>query len=120
METILNKTEKLAATIKEYADNRIEYAKISFAEKASGLISNLVTAIFMAFVFSLFLIFGGIALAIGLGNWIENSWLGFLIVASLYLLAGVLVWSARGRFIQVPVMNSLIKQLFKNDDDDEN
>lgn len=117
METILNKIEKLAAAIKKYADNRIEYAEISFAEKASGAISNLVAGIFMAFVFSLFLIFGGIALAIVIGNWLGKPWGGFLIIACLYFIAGVVVWSARSKFIQVWVMNSLIQQFFKKDDE---
>ena len=54
-----------------------------------------------------------------LGQWLNNYWLGFLLVAGLYFLAGLIVWAAKERLIRIPVINAIIRQLFKNDNDEK-
>ncbi len=119
MEKAFARVEELADTIKEYVNTRIESAKLSAAEKSSALIANVLAGIIVAFVFLFFIIFASIALSVGLGEWIGNTWAGFLIVACLYLLGGIVVWVGRGRIIRLPLMNALIRQLFSNDEDKE-
>lgn len=117
MEKAFAKIEELADTIKEYVNTRVESVKLNVAEKSSVVIANVVAGMVVAVVFFFFMIFAGIALSFGLGEWIGKIWAGFLIVAFLYLLTGVVIWKARGRIIRLPVMNALIKQLFSNDDE---
>ena len=119
MEKTFAKVEELAASIKDYADTRIQSIKLNAAEKSSIVIANLLAGIIVAAVFSLFIIFAGIALSFGLGEWTGKTWLGFLIVAILYLVIGIVAWTARRKIIQLPVMNSMIRQLFKNDDEED-
>ncbi len=119
MEKAFAKIEELADTIKEYVNTRVESVKLNVAEKSSVVIANVVAGMVVAVVFFFFMIFAGIALSFGLGEWIGKTWAGFLIVAFLYLLAGVVIWKARGRIIRLPVMNALIKQLFSNDDEED-
>ncbi|MEP7254674.1 MAG: phage holin family protein [Ferruginibacter sp.] len=118
MERAFAKIEELADTIKSYVNTRIESAKLTVAEKSSVIIANVAAGIVVAVVFFFFTIFAGIALSFGLGEWIGKTWAGFLIVAFLYLLTGIVIWKARGRIIRLPVMNALIKQLFSNDDEE--
>jgi hypothetical protein len=59
-----------------------------------------------------------IALSIVLGEWIGKIWAGFLVVACFNLLIGIIIWFAREKLIRVPVMNALIQQLFKYDEED--
>ncbi|MBL0146255.1 MAG: hypothetical protein IPP48_11250 [Chitinophagaceae bacterium] len=66
----------------------------------------------------LFIIFVSIALSILIGIWLGTMWLGFLIMAGIYMLLGLVVWTARGKIIRLPVMNSIIQQLFKHDEED--
>lgn len=119
MEKAFAKVEELADTIKEYVNTRIEAVKLNAAEKSSAVIANVVAGLIVAAVFMLFVLFSSIALAIGLGHWIGKPWAGFLIVAGLYLLIGIIVWTARVKIIQLPVMNALIKQLFGEDDEED-
>jgi len=44
---------------------------------------------------------------------------GFLIIAAIYLLVGIMVWKGRKRFLRIPIMNRMIWQLFQNDEQDE-
>lgn len=119
MEKVFAKAEELADNIKEYVNTRIEAVKLNAAEKSSAVIANLVAGLIVVTFFMLFFLFGSIALAIGLSEWIGKAWAGFLIVAGLYLLIGIIVWTARVKIIQLPVMNALIKQLFGEDDEED-
>jgi hypothetical protein len=119
MEKAFAKVEEMAETVKEYVNTRIESVKLNAAEKSSAVIANVAAGLVVAAVFFFFIVFAGIALAFGLGEWIGKTWAGFLIVAGLYLLLGILVWAARGKIIRLPVMNALIKQLFRDDDEED-
>jgi hypothetical protein len=119
MEKAFAKVEELADTIKEYVNTRIEAAKLSAAEKSSAVIANVVAGLIVVAFFMLFVLFCSIALAFGLGEWIGKTWAGFLIMAGLYLLIGIIVWTARVKIIQLPVMNALIKQLFGEDNEED-
>ena len=109
----------LAASVKEYMNTRLDAAKLSAAEKTSLVISGLVAGAIVAVVFLFVLIFASIAGALVLSAWIGKPWSGFLIVAGIYLLIGVITWTAKERMIRIPVMNKIIHQLFKNDMADE-
>ena len=118
MEKAFTKVEELAGTIKEYVDVRMEAVKLNAAEKSSSVIANVMAGIVVAIVFLFFLGLASMSLAYGIGDWIGRTWAGFLVVAGLYLLIGIIVWSARSRLIQLPVVNAMIQQLFKNDEED--
>jgi Putative Actinobacterial Holin-X, holin superfamily III len=119
MEKAFAKAEELADNVKEYFNTKIEAVKLNAAEKSSYVIANIIAGIAASVVFILFIIFAGMALSFGLGVWIGKTWAGFLIVAGFYLLIGIVVWTARGKIIRMPVMNALIQQLFKNDDEED-
>jgi high-affinity Fe2+/Pb2+ permease len=119
MEKVFAKTEELAENIKEYVNARIESVKLNAAEKSSAVIANVIAGLVVATVFFFFIVFAGMSLSFLLGEWIGKTWAGFLIVAGLYLLIGIVVWAARGKIIRLPVMNALIKQLFREDDEED-
>ncbi|NII27822.1 phage holin family protein [Pseudoflavitalea sp. X16] len=109
----------LAASVKEYVNTRVDSVKLSAAETTSLIISDLVAGAIVAVVFLFVLVFASIAGALALSAWIGKPWSGFLIVAGVYLLIGVITWTAKERMIRIPVMNKIIHQLFKNDAGDE-
>ena len=119
MEKVFAKMEELTDSVKEYVNTRVESVKLYVSEKSSALVANLVAGMLVAAVFLFFLIFAGIALALVLGEWTGKLWAGFLIVAGIYLLFGIIVWIAREKIIRLPVMNAMIKQLFSNDDEED-
>lgn len=120
MEKAFAKAEELAGTIKEYVNNRIESVKLNAAEKSSAVMANVIAGAIVAVVFIFFIVFASVALAFGLGEWLGKTWAGFLIVAGLYFLVGIIVWLARTKIIRLPIMNAFIQQLIKTEDDEEN
>jgi Fe2+ transport system protein B len=113
------KAEQLAGHVKEYVNTKIELAKLSIAEKSSQVIANLVAGFIVAIVFIFFLVFASVAAAYALSEWIGKTYAGFLIISGCYLVIGMLVWAGRIRLIQIPIMNSIIRQLFNNESPDE-
>ncbi len=119
MSSLKDKLSSFAEDLHEYINIRFSLGRLKTAEKLSILAGRLMAGMVLAFTAGLFLILVSIALAIVVGKWLDNQWLGFLIVAAFYLLIGIIVWLARGPLIQLPVMNSLIHQLFAEDEEDQ-
>jgi Predicted membrane protein len=121
MNETFEKIEGLTQHVKEYVQTRIDLAKLEIAEKISQVVGNLIAVMVVMVLFLFVLVFGSLAGAWALSEWLDNNWAGFLIVAGIYCLLAVIVWFARGRLIRFPVMNAIIRQLGKKDkDDDEN
>lgn len=112
MESAFERAEELVQSLKEYANNRIEYIKLSGIEKGSKIIAAAVAAIIVAVMILFFLIFASIALSVFLSEFIGISWVGFLIVACIYLVIALIVWATKRTLIQRKIMNAIIKQLF--------
>jgi len=105
--------EDLIDDAKEYVNVRVDEAKLTVAEKTSKAISVVIAGAVVSVVFLISLLFFSASASYALGNWLGGAWLGFLIVGGLYLLTALLVLAMKERWIRLPVMNALIRQLFK-------
>lgn len=119
MEKVFAKTGELADNIKELVNVKIYSAKLTVAEKSSKVASNLISAIIVALIAIFFIVFFSVALAYFLAKVLNSTWAGFLIVSGIYLLAAVIVHLTKERVIRIPIMNSILSQLSKGDEDDE-
>src|SRR5437868_12300020 len=115
MDTTFARVEELADHVKDYVKTKIDSVKLNAAAKTSTVISNLVAGLILAAVFSLFIIFGSIAAALAISAWIGKLYAGFLIIAGVYLLLGMIICNSCKTILRIPIMNSLIRQLFKKD-----
>jgi hypothetical protein len=120
MSNSFEKWEGLTDHVKEYINTRVELTKLQIAEKTSLVISQLIAVTIVALFFLFVLVFGSIAGAWALSNWLGKPYSGFLIVAGIYLFLGIIVWFTRGRLLRFPIMNAIIRQLQKKDDDHKN
>jgi hypothetical protein len=119
MKDTFEKVEGLTDHLKEYINTQIDLAKLNIIEKASLVISNIIAVCIVVLFFLLVLVFGSIAGAWALSEWIGKPYSGYLIVAGVYLLLGIIVWVTRSQFFRFPIMNALIKQLHKNEGQQE-
>ena len=113
------KVESLVDQLKSYVNTRVAQVKLSVAEKASKLAASMIAVLLAALVFLLFLTLVSVAAAIAIGQWLDNMWLGFLLVAVVVLLIMFLLWGLRDRLLRIPIMNSMLKVLFEKEEDDE-
>jgi len=116
MENSFEKFDDLIQHVKEYVNNSISLFKIEIAEKISGVISNIIALFFVIIIFLLMLIFFSISLALVLGKITGENYWGFLIVSGIYFLMGIMIWKGKERIIRIPIMNSILSQLFKQED----
>ncbi len=117
MEDTFAKVEELSAHVKEYINNRIDSVKFSAAEKSSSVLANIIAVAIAVLVLTFFVLFGSVALAYAIAKWTGEVYWGFLIVAGIYLLFGILVWLLREKLLRLPIMNAMVQQLFKDDTD---
>jgi putative superfamily III holin-X len=118
MSETFKKVEELTDHVKDYITTKVEITKLRFAEKTSLTIGNIIAAVVVAVLFLFVILFGSIAGAWALSDWIGKNYAGFLIVTGFYLVVAIIVWFARNRLIRFPVMNAIIKMLHKKDDDE--
>ena len=115
-----NNAESCVDQVKEYLNTRLSQLKLSFAEKTSKVVAIMIAAVVSALVFFLFLVLLSVAGAIAIGQWLNNYWLGFLIIAGIILFAGFILWISKDGWLRKPIMNALIKVMFDKEDDEKN
>ena len=115
MDNSLEKLEQLFSHFKEYLTNHVKIIKIEIAEKIATIVSTLISLFWVSIFVVLFVIFLGVSLALFLGELTGSYYIGFLIVSGFYLLLAIILWKGKNRFIKIPVMNFLLRQLFKAD-----
>ncbi|MBL0181942.1 MAG: phage holin family protein [Chitinophagaceae bacterium] len=117
MEKTFAKVEEMAEHVKEYVNNHIASAKLNVAEKTSGVLANIIAMAVALMVFVFFIVFTSVALAFVFAKLTGEYYWGFLIVAGIYLLIGLLVWTMREKLLKLPIMNAILQQLFKEEED---
>lgn len=117
MEKTFAKVEEMAEHVKEYVNNHIASVKLNVAEKTSGVLANIIAMAVALMVFVFFIVFTSVALAFVFAKLTGEYYWGFLIVAGIYLLIGLLVWTMREKLLKLPIMNAILQQLFKEEED---
>lgn len=111
MESKPNNVEELLKKIKEYLELRLELFRLKSISKASKFVSSFITllVVIILFSFSLFAITIGLGLLIG--EWVGKIYLGFFIVAVLYIIIGLIIYSMKDKIILTKVSNKMIKEM---------
>lgn len=122
MQEEFRKIEEIVSHFKSYVNTKITRAKLDAAAKTSDMITFIVVRIMVTIIFFFFIIFASDAAAYAIGDYFGKVWLGFLLVAAFYLLAGLLMWFAREKMLRIPIMNAIIYRLFNQEinPDEEN
>jgi CDP-diglyceride synthetase len=117
-----NKIEEIVSHFKKYVNTKITKAKLDTPAKTSDMITFMVVRMLVTVIFFIFIIFASDAAAYAIGDHFGKVWLGFLLVAAFYLMAGLLIWFSRERLLRIPIMNAIITRLFTHeiDHDKEN
>lgn len=110
MENKTANVEELFQKIRDYADVRLELFKLKSINKVSGFMSSVITMIIVVILFSAVLLCITIGAALLIGACVGNAF-GFFIVAAIYLIVGLVLYSKRGKLIKTRVSNKLIKEL---------
>jgi hypothetical protein len=111
MENKPTSLEELFEKIRDYADTRINLFKLKSIYKVSGFMSSVIASLILLILLNTVFLCITIGAALLIGAWIGQTYLGFFIVAVLYLIIGLVLYSKRGKLIKTPISNKLIKEL---------
>jgi len=102
--------ESLFSESKEYASDRLELYKLKAVDKTSNIASSIVAGIALFIVFFIFFTVLNIGIALLIGDLVGKSYLGFLILAALYAIAGLVLLKGRNKFFKTPITGMLIRK----------
>jgi hypothetical protein len=102
--------ESLFNQSKEYASNRLDLLKLKSIDKTSSVASAVITGVALFVVFFIFFVVLNIGIALLIGDLLDRSWLGFLILAAVYAIAGFVIFKGRDKFFKTPVLQMLIRK----------
>ncbi len=105
--------------IKSYVEARIEYAKLIAYEKMARAISSATNILILAAFGFFTFFFISITLALYLGRWLNDEYLGFVIISLLDFLIFVLLLLNRESFERM-MMQRIIAQIMKEKSKEEN
>jgi len=100
--------ELLFSQTKDYIDNRLELYKLKMVDKTSGLASSIISGVVLFVVFFIFFVILNIGIALLIGDLVGKPYLGFLILAALYAIVGLVIFSKRDKIFKTPVTRLII------------
>lgn len=111
MENKTTSIEELFYKLKEYGDTRLDLFKLKSINKASGFFSSVIMGLILVVILLFVLAFISVGAALLIGSLLGKAFYGFFIIALLYLITGLILFSARQKILKAPISNKLIKQL---------
>lgn len=108
-----NHLSSIYKDLKAYIDARYRYIKLDASEKLIRIVSSLTLIVVLILIFSLALLFFFIAMAFYIGNILHDNFLGFLIVAGIFVFLLLLLILLRKPLIVHPIQKSMLKSIFK-------
>lgn len=105
--------ELLCKKAKDYADINIELIKLNSIDKTADVLSSLVSRIVIFMFVVMFILLLNIALSLYLGELLGKDYLGYAVVAVLYLILIIVINHYRDQLIKLPLTNLVIAKLLK-------
>jgi len=106
--------------VQAYAKISLKLLKYKATGKIAEIVSNFAVGIIIFAIIALFLINLNIGLALLLGYLLGKIWLGFVLLSGLYAFAAFVIYLFRDKLIKRPLSNSIITQLLKDENLNEN
>lgn len=111
MQNVGEKLENLFSKTKNYVETSLELYKLQAIDFTADIISNVISKTVLILIFSMFLLFLNLGFGFYLANKFGSYALGFIVVAGMYLLFGVLFYLLRKNLIVTPISNLIITEL---------
>ncbi len=111
----MNQVETLFKEFKDYVSLRLQITQLRYSSKTSLVSSSVLTYMLISMIVLFFVLVLTIGIALWMGNLLGEWYLGFLIMAGIYLMLGLVIFTFRNRWIRIPLNNLIIKEIFDED-----
>ena len=113
MENESTPVESLIDRVKSYVETRIDLLKLKGIDKSSSFLSLLIAMVVVILISFIALMLLSVGMALFLGDLLGKPYYGFFIMAVLYLITGLVIYSNRDKWLKKPIANSMIKKLLE-------
>ena len=110
MENSTTTIEKLIEKAEIYSKTTLELCKYEAVYKSADIFSCLAVKLSITLVVVVFLLFVNIALALCVGKYLGEIYLGFFVIAFAYLCLAVLLYIFKDEWVKNPVSNFIINK----------
>ncbi len=111
---ITTNIELLYKKAKDYADINIELIRLNSIDTIADVLSSLVSRMVIFMFVVMFVLLVNIALSLYLGELFGKDYLGYLVVAIIYLLLIIVINFYKDKIIKMPITNLVIAKLLKS------
>lgn len=105
---------ELTESFERYAVTRFELFKMQSIHRFSLLGSGLISTCLLGITAVSVVLFLSIAAGMFLSEKIGNTYAGFLLVAAFYMLAGILLYKFRKRWVIIPMRDLIIRKMYED------
>lgn len=110
------KLDNIFNSLTGYVETKIDYYKIQFKEEVSRALGLLIFIYLFSLILVLFLIFFSFFAVAVINHLMESQYMGFLIVAGIYLILAAFLYAYREKLI----LSKVMKEIFKETEKDKN
>lgn len=111
---------QLATHAEEYLKTRQELTQLVITEKIVMMGSSMTSSLIIVMLFIVVFFFASIGLALFISSYFDENYLGFAIVAGFFLILALVLLMMRDRWLKRPMMNIIIKNIFKEEENGQN
>ncbi len=113
MSTSKSIVELLFEKIEEYGKTNYELIKFKLLKTTAIIVPSIISRLIVVLVFFCFILILSIGIAFLLGEFFDNLYVGFFIVAAFYLVAGIIFHFFLYNWVKRPIGDSIVKQILK-------
>ncbi len=110
-----NEITELTECFERYAHTSFELFKMESINRFSLLGSGLISSLLLGLTAASVILFLSIAAGMYLSALFGNTYVGFLFVAAFYLLAGILLYKFRKKWVIIPMRDLIIRMMYQVD-----
>lgn len=116
-ETIKDTSDDILGQAAEYLEVRWKLGVLNASNKAATGVASATVSLFFILIVMMVLLFMSLSVAWLIGQYFNSLALGFFSVGIFYVLAGILLWFIKDEYIKIPLVNTLLKKFYNEDED---
>lgn len=113
MDDLGSRIKNITNELKEYVETRLELTVLNISDKVTYIVGQSVQQLIGYTILSVGLLFALVALAIYLGELLDEEWAGYLIVAAPLFLAGLILVIVKPKSIVKRIQNEMLAELLE-------
>lgn len=114
MSTMATDKKLLISKAEKFTKTSIDLLKLNMVEKTADIVSSVTSGLTVILIVAMFTLFLNIGLGLWIGESLQSSYMGFLIVSGFYLIVAIVIYFYQDRLLKNPISDKIVVKLLKN------